>query len=111
LRISAAKTEEVTGQTKVHDEELHNLYSSNTVRVLVWSGMRWVVHVAHMRKEEMHTEFWSRCLKGRGHIGDLGEYWMIILKWMLGNRILLSSQEKLIPSRKLVELKEFATLQ
>ena len=35
--------------TKLHNEELHDLYSlPNIVRVMKWRRMRWVGHVARM---------------------------------------------------------------
>ena len=49
-RIFGAKRDEVTGEwRKLHNEELHDLYSSrNTVRVIKSSRMRWAGHVARM---------------------------------------------------------------
>jgi hypothetical protein len=41
--------EEVTGgQRKLHNEELHNLYSSPNIGVIKSMRMRWVEHVACM---------------------------------------------------------------
>jgi hypothetical protein len=49
-RIFGPKTDEVTGGwRKLHNEELHGLYSSlSFVRVIKARRMRWVGHVAHM---------------------------------------------------------------
>jgi hypothetical protein len=49
-RIFGQKRDEVTGGCrKLHDEELHGLYSSpSIVRVLKARRMRWAGHVAHM---------------------------------------------------------------
>ena len=57
-RIFGPKRDEVTGEwTKLHNEELNDLYCSpNTVRVIK-SRMRWVGHVARMRRENVCTEF------------------------------------------------------
>jgi hypothetical protein len=43
----------VTGDwRKLHNEELHNLYSSpNIIRMIKSMGMRWAGHVARMGKE------------------------------------------------------------
>jgi hypothetical protein len=51
-RIFGPKSDEVTGEwRKLHNEELHNLYSPNIVRVIKSRRMRWAVHVARMGKE------------------------------------------------------------
>jgi hypothetical protein len=51
-RISGPKREEAVSWRKLHNDELHNLYSSpNIVRVIKSRAMRWVGHVARM--EEM----------------------------------------------------------
>jgi hypothetical protein len=49
-RIFGPKTHEMTGGwRKLHNEELHGLYSSpSVVRVIKARRMRWVGHVAHM---------------------------------------------------------------
>jgi hypothetical protein len=50
LRIFGPKREELTGEwRKLHNEELHDLYSSLTiVRVMKSRRMKWVGHVARM---------------------------------------------------------------
>jgi hypothetical protein len=52
-RIFGPKRDEVTGEwRKLHNEELHNLYSSsNNIRQMKSSRMRWAGHVAHMGEE------------------------------------------------------------
>jgi hypothetical protein len=49
-RIFGSKREEDGLWRKLHNDELHNLYSSNIVRVIKLRRMRWVGHVAHMGK-------------------------------------------------------------
>ena len=51
-RIFGSKRDEVTGDwTKLHNEELNDLYSSpSIVRVIKSSRMRWAGHVARMGK-------------------------------------------------------------
>jgi hypothetical protein len=48
LRIFGHMQEEkIGGCRKLHNEELHNLYSSpNITRMIKWRRMRWVRHVA-----------------------------------------------------------------
>jgi hypothetical protein len=49
-RIFGPKTDEVTGECrKLHNEELHNLYSSpDIIRQVKSRRMRWAGHVARM---------------------------------------------------------------
>jgi hypothetical protein len=66
-RIFGPNRDKVTGGwRKLHNGELHGLYSSpSIVRVIKARRMRWVGHVA--RVGEVHTTFWLGGLKGRGH--------------------------------------------
>jgi hypothetical protein len=69
-RIFGPKRDEVTGEwRKLHNEELHNLYSSpNIIRMIKSRRIRWAGHVARMGRRGMHIGYWWR----RGmHIG----YW------------------------------------
>jgi hypothetical protein len=52
-RIFGPKRDEVTGEwRKLHNEELHNLYSSpDIIRQVKSRRMRWAVHVARMGEE------------------------------------------------------------
>jgi hypothetical protein len=60
------KREEVTGDgIKVHNEELHDLYSPN-IRVIKSRKTKWTGHVAHMGKKGLWWE-------------DLGMYMRMIL--------------------------------
>jgi hypothetical protein len=58
--IFVAKRDEVTGEwRKLHNEELHDLYTSPTIdRVIKSSRMRWAVHVARMVRVEACTGCW-----------------------------------------------------
>jgi hypothetical protein len=52
-RISGPKRDEVTGEwRKLHNEELHNLYSSpDIIRQVKARRVRWAGHVARMGEE------------------------------------------------------------
>jgi hypothetical protein len=48
------KRDEVTGcWRKLHNEELHNLYSSPSIIIMTKSRMRWAWHVARMGEKRM----------------------------------------------------------
>jgi hypothetical protein len=68
-RIFGPKRDEVTGGwLKLHNEELHNLYSSpSTIRMMKSRGMRWPGHVARMGRRGMHTGYWWKSQKERIH--------------------------------------------
>jgi hypothetical protein len=47
IKIFGPKGDEMIGWSQLHNEELHNLYSSpNMIRMA--RRMRWMEHVAHM---------------------------------------------------------------
>jgi hypothetical protein len=58
-RIFGPKRDEVTGEwRRLHNEELHALYSSpNIIRVMKSRRLRWAGHVARMGRGEVHTGF------------------------------------------------------
>jgi hypothetical protein len=50
-KISGPKREEDGSWRKLHNDELHSLYSSpNIVKIIKSRRMRWVVHVARMEE-------------------------------------------------------------
>jgi hypothetical protein len=55
-RIFGPKRDEVTGDwRKLHNEELHNLYSSpSIIRMMRSRRMRWAKNVARMGRGETH---------------------------------------------------------
>jgi len=70
------------GWRRMHNEELHNMYTSLNVRLIKlrwWNGQacntweRW----------EMHTKFLSEKLKRRVHSEDVGVNGKIISEWVL----------------------------
>jgi hypothetical protein len=66
-RIFRSKRDEVTGEwRKLHNEEVHNLYSSpSVIRVTKSKRMRWTGHVARMGRRGMHIEYWFEIQKER----------------------------------------------
>jgi hypothetical protein len=53
------KDEMIGGWRKLHNEELHNLYSSSSIiRMMKSRGMRWAGHVARMKRRGTHIGFW-----------------------------------------------------
>jgi hypothetical protein len=83
-RIFGAKRDEVTREwRKLHNEELHELYSSpSIVRVIKWRRIRWAWHVARMGRREACIEFWWGNPRGRDHLGDQGVDGRIIFGWI-----------------------------
>jgi hypothetical protein len=55
-RLFGSKRDEVTGRWgKLHNEELHDFYSSpSIIRIMKSSRMRWAGHVARMRRRGTH---------------------------------------------------------
>jgi hypothetical protein len=68
-RIFGPKGDEVTcGWRKLHNEELHGLYSSpSIVRVINARRMRWAGHVARMGEVRGAYNVWLGGLKGGDH--------------------------------------------
>jgi hypothetical protein len=85
-RIFGPKTDEVTGGwRKLHNEELHNLYSSpSIIRMIKSRRMRWIGHVARMGRREMYIGYWWKIQKKRNHWEDQDVGGWPILKWILG---------------------------
>jgi hypothetical protein len=59
-RLFGSKRDEVTVKwRKLHNEELHDVYSSpNIVRVIKSRRMRWARHVARIGRREACIVFW-----------------------------------------------------
>jgi hypothetical protein len=66
---------------RLHNEELHNLYSPPHIILAMKSRkMRWVGHVARMGRGEVYTGFWWGKQRKRDHLKDLDIDSSIILK-------------------------------
>jgi hypothetical protein len=84
-KIFGPKMEEDRSWRKLHDDELHDLYSSpNIVRVIKSRKMRWTGHVARMGEGRGAYRVLVGRLKARDHWEDLGVGGRITLKWSLG---------------------------
>jgi hypothetical protein len=84
-KIFGLKREEDGSWRKLHNDKLHNLYSSpNIVRVIKSRRMRWAGHVARMG--------WGRDVygvlvgrpEGKRSLGRPRRRWGITLRWTLG---------------------------
>jgi hypothetical protein len=67
-RIFGPKRDEVTGGwRKMHNEELHNLYSSRNIIKMIKSRMSLEGHIARMERREMNVGYWWENQKERDH--------------------------------------------
>jgi hypothetical protein len=83
LRRICGPKRNVTGEwRRLHNEELHELYLSNIIRVIKSRRMRWAGLVARVETGEVHTEFSWGNLRERDHLKELGLDGRIILKWI-----------------------------
>jgi hypothetical protein len=84
-RIFGPKREEDGSQRKLHNDELHDLYSSsNIVRVIKSRRMRWAEHVARMGEGRGVYRVLTGRPEGKNHWEDLGLRGRITLRWTLG---------------------------
>jgi hypothetical protein len=82
--IFVAKGDGETGEwRKLHNEELHDLYSSRSIaRVIKSRRMRWAGHVARMGERRGVYKRLIGYLRERDHLGDPGVDGRIILRWI-----------------------------
>jgi hypothetical protein len=83
-RIFGPKRGEVRGGwRKLHNEELHSLYSSpSIIRIINSRRVRWTGHVAQMG--EKRNAYWWESQKVRDHRKDQDVGGWTIVKWILG---------------------------
>jgi hypothetical protein len=76
-RIFGPKRDDITGEwRKLHNGELHNLYSPpGIIRQIKSKRMRWVGRVAHMGGREKCTRFWWESPLGKTPLGSLRYRW------------------------------------
>jgi hypothetical protein len=70
-KIFGPKRDEVTGEwRKLHNEKLHDLYSSpNIIRIIKSRRMRWAGHVTRMGKKRNAYRFMVRKPEGKRPLG------------------------------------------
>jgi hypothetical protein len=85
-RILGPKRDEVTGEwRKLHNEELHNLYSSpDMIRQVRSRRMRWAGHVARMGEDKKVYKVLVGKPEGRDHLEDQGVGGKMGSEWILG---------------------------
>jgi hypothetical protein len=85
-RIFVPKRDEVTGEwRKLHNEELHNLYSyPDIIRQVKSRRMRGAGHVARMGEERNVYRFWWESPKERDRWEDQGVGGKMGSEWILG---------------------------
>jgi hypothetical protein len=75
-RIFGPKIDEVTGEwRKLHDEELHDLYSSPSIIRILKARMRWVEHVARMGEKRNAYRLLVGKPEGRRLLGRPRRLW------------------------------------
>jgi hypothetical protein len=85
-RIFGPKRNDVTGEwRKLHNEELHNFYSSqNIIRHMKSRRVSWTGHMVHMGEERKCTRFWWESLRERDHSEGQGVVGRMGSEWTLG---------------------------
>jgi hypothetical protein len=79
--IFGPKRDEVTGQwSRLHNKDLHALYLSPNIILVIKPRIRWPVHVARMRERSGAYGVLVRKPEGRNHLEDLGVEARSILK-------------------------------
>jgi hypothetical protein len=85
-RIFGPRRDEVKGELrKLHNEELHDLYSSPSIIIIIkWRRTRWAGHVARMGEKRDTCRLLVRKPEGRRPLGRPRHRWVdSILSWIL----------------------------
>jgi hypothetical protein len=62
------RDETIGGWRKLHNEELHNWYSSaNIIRMIKSRRIRWAGHTIRIGRRGTHTGFWRESQNERDH--------------------------------------------
>jgi hypothetical protein len=78
------RDEVIGGWRKLHNKELHNLYSSpSIIRIIKSRRMRWVGHVARMGEKRNACRILVRGPDGKRPLGRPRRKWWTILKCIL----------------------------
>jgi hypothetical protein len=84
-RICGPESDEVTGGWReLHNEELHDLYSSlSIIRMIKCRRMRWAEHVARMGEKRNASRLLVGKSEGKRPLGRSRCRGQIILRWIL----------------------------
>jgi hypothetical protein len=76
----------VTGEWRIlHNEELHDLYSSpSIIRIIKSRRMRWAGHVARMWEKRNAYRLWVRKPEGKRPLGRQRRRWVANIRMDLG---------------------------
>jgi hypothetical protein len=88
-RIFGPKRDEVTGECrKLHNRELHNLYSSpDIIRQIKSRRMTWAGHVARMGEGKNVYRVLVGKPEGKNHLKDQSVDGRMVSKWTLGRLV------------------------
>jgi hypothetical protein len=82
--LGPKRDEETEGWRKLHNEGLHNLYSSpSIIRIIKSRRMRWAGHVTRMGRRAMYVGCCWESQKERDHWEDQDVGRWTISKWIL----------------------------